>query len=221
MKNVILFIAVIAMACTANAQTNKQVAGSKSMEVQFSPLNGSPISLDGGIRFRSFSTETTAFRGTVFLGGSSSSDKSFGTNSAGDEIDLVDKMSSFSIQLRPGLEWHLVGTDKLSPYYGGEVLIGFNSEKSVNEFYGGESIEEETTKSGSTQFGANAVGGMDYYFAQNIFFGAEIGAGILYESRGATKTEYTTEQDDLEVPGGSSLSGGPNVNARIRLGIIF
>lgn len=228
MKYAILVLAAVVLSFSAQAQTNKQVAGSKSFEVQFAPLSGSPISLDGGIRFRTFSTESTAFRGTVFLGGNSSTDLSLEPDFEGDNVEVASKTSTFSVQLRPGMEWHLVGTDKLSPYYGAEAIIGFSSDKSVDEFYvvndtfDGGSIEEMEMTQGTTSFGVNAVGGMDYYFAQNIFFGAEIGAGILYNSTGeATSTSTVEGAEDVVTPGGSSLTGGPNFNGRIRLGIIF
>ncbi len=75
MKKISLILGIASIfAFTAEAQTNKQVAGSKSFEVMLAPLGGQPISLANGIKFRSFSSETSAFRLSVFVGFNSSKD---------------------------------------------------------------------------------------------------------------------------------------------------
>jgi outer membrane protein W len=219
MKKSILFIAVaMLIAFSAEAQTNKQVAGSKSMEVQFAPLGGNPISISG-IKFRSFTTETSAFRANVFLGYNSTSTP---TAASTDTLELNDRTSNFNLVLRPGLEWHLVGTDKLSPYYGAELLIGLSSNGTKNDVYDGDDVQEITTSQMDLSFGANAVAGVDYYFAQNIFLGAEFGFGFQLTSEGDKTTSSTFEgADDVVEVNGGSFNVGPTALGQIRLGIIF
>jgi hypothetical protein len=216
----LLFIAVFAVGYTY-AQQNKQVAGSKNLEVLFAPLGGSPISL-GGIKYRSFSSETSAMRVAVFVGLQSSTDVMLGGSDG--ETEMNSKSGSFDISVRPGLEKHFTGTDKLSPYIGGEVLIGFSSESQIDENYDffEDEIYEETTKNGSLTFGLNALAGVDYYFAQNIYLGAEFGFGFSFESMNDTKFESTqNDVDDVTSPNGSGINLGPNAVGQIRLGWLF
>jgi hypothetical protein len=216
----LLFIAVFAVGYTY-AQQNKQVAGSKNLEVLFAPLGGSPISL-GGIKYRSFSSETSAMRVAVFVGLQSSTDVMLGGSDG--ETEMNSKSGSFDISVRPGLEKHFTGTDKLSPYIGGEVLIGFSSNVDKVEDYDfiEDEIYEETTKNGSLTFGLNALAGVDYYFAQNIYLGAEFGFGFSFESMNDTKFESTqNDVDDVTSPNGSGINLGPNAVGQIRLGWLF
>ena len=214
----LLFIAVFAVGYTY-AQQNKQVAGSKNLEVLFAPLGGSPISL-GGIKFRSFSSETSAFRVSVFVGFDSSTDVSLGGGSDG-LGELNSTSSTFDFSVRPGLEKHFTGTDKLSPYIGGEVLVGFSSSTEKDEMYATEAFENKT-KNGSLTFGLNALAGVDYYFAQNIYLGAEFGFGFSFESMNDTKFESTqNDVDDVTSPNGSGINLGPTAVGQIRLGWLF
>jgi len=214
----LLFIAVFAVGYTY-AQQNKQVAGSKNLEVLFAPLGGSPISL-GGIKYRSFSSETSAFRVSVFVGFDSSTDVSLGGGSDG-LGELNSTSSTFDFSVRPGLEKHFTGTDKLSPYIGGEVLVGFSSSTEKDEMYATEAFENKT-KNGSLTFGLNALAGVDYYFAQNIYLGAEFGFGFTFESMNDTKFESTqNDVDDVTSPNGSGINLGPTAVGQIRLGWLF
>jgi hypothetical protein len=214
----LLFIAVFAVGYTY-AQQNKQVAGSKNLEVLFAPLGGSPISL-GGIKFRSFSSETSAFRVSVFVGFDSSTDVSLGGGSDG-LGELNSTSSTFDFSVRPGLEKHFTGTDKLSPYIGGEVLVGFSSSTEKDEMPATEAFENKT-KNGSLTFGLNALAGVDYYFAQNIYLGAEFGFGFSFESMMDQKETSTAEgAEDIITPKGSGINLGPTAVGQIRLGWLF
>jgi hypothetical protein len=214
----LLFIAVFAVGYTY-AQQNKQVAGSKNLEVLFAPLGGSPISL-GGIKYRSFSSETSAFRVSVFVGFDSSTDVSLGGGSDG-LGELNSTSSTFDFSVRPGLEKHFTGTDKLSPYIGGEVLVGFSSSTEKDEMYATEAFENKT-KNGSLTFGLNALAGVDYYFAQNIYLGAEFGFGFSFESMMDQKETSTAEgAEDIITPKGSGINLGPTAVGQIRLGWLF
>ena len=220
---ILLFIAVFTIGYT-QAQQNKQVAGSKNLEVLFAPLGGNPVSI-GGIKYRAFSSETSAFRVTVFLGYQSETSIVIEQDENSDDVELKDKTGTFDISIRPGIEKHFTGTDRLSPYVGGELLLGMNKEKSVMESYdlGEEEIYENIKKDGMLTFGVNAVAGVDYYFAQNIYLGAEFGFGLAFNLINDTKEETTINDgpDDIITPNGSSFSVGPNAVGQIRLGWLF
>ncbi|MFN2430938.1 MAG: hypothetical protein ABR574_13040, partial [Cryomorphaceae bacterium] len=213
MKKVLL-IAVAALFAASAAQSQdvyKQTGGEKNLEVLFAPLGGSPIGING-IKFRTFTSATTAIRGEVFLGFNSSADKRLETDSEGDEQELKDSESAFDISVNIGIENHFAGTDRLSPYVGVVGIVGFSNSTEKSEFLSGTDIEEGTTKNGSLSFGANAVAGCDFYFADNIYIGAELGFGALFTTEFDTKQESTVEgSETIETPNGNSFSIGPNV----------
>jgi opacity protein-like surface antigen len=226
MKKLFLVAAAAAfMASAAQAQdVYKQTGGESNLEFLFTPLGGSPIGING-IKYRKFTSATTALRATVFVGFNSSNDKFNGFDSTGDEVELSDKMSGFDITIAPGYEMHFAGTDRLSPYVGAEVLIGFSNSKEVSESIpeGSDDISTMTETNGSFTGGLNALAGMDYYFAHDIYIGAELGFGFAFTSDFETKTEVEFDGNTNEgtEPGGSSFNIGPNVVGSLRVGFLF
>ncbi len=225
MKKVALLI-TLAVACVSGAFAQKQTGGEKNFEVQFAPLGGNPISTTG-FRFRMFNSETSAIRIGLFIGGSSSTSI---INQAGEivedspETQMIDKEFSFS--LRPGYEMHFAGTDRLSPYWGAELLIGISRMTNTEEMVTGDNQDEvgsTITKDGSTTLGLNAVFGADFYFSDAIYIGAEFGFGFASTSMADTEISYEgLDTDDPDpIVNGKSSSWGPNYQGTIRLGWLF
>jgi len=216
-KSLLLAAAALLLGTAVNAQdVYKQTGGERNLEFLFAPLGGSPIGING-IKYRSFTSATSAWRVAAFAGFNSSTD-----NSLVGETELKDVSSEFTISVRPGIERHFAGTDRLSPYYGAEALVDFTSSNDKSEFLVGDDVEEGTTTNGSIGFGLNAIAGVDFYFADNIYLGAELGLGFGFTSEFDTKSESTVEgTDTVETPNGSSLNIGPNVVGAIRLGFLF
>ncbi|MCC6599311.1 MAG: hypothetical protein IT223_01395 [Crocinitomicaceae bacterium] len=224
MKKVILFFA-LALATVTGVYAQKQTGGEKNLEVQFAPLGGNPISISG-IRFRMFNSATSAIRIGLFIGGTS--DKSVVAADDDNDIpELIDTDKTFDVTLRPGYEKHFAGTERLSPYIGGEILFNMHSETSIDEEWntGDEQVATTTIKDGSTTFGLNVVAGTDYYFASNIYLGAEIGFGFAMTSNKDTVETHDGYPDGDEepdpVPNGGNSGWGPNYNGTIRLGWLF
>src|SRR5690606_26745770 len=100
----------------------RPVGGEKNLEVHFSPLGGTPVGIPG-LKFRSFSASGNALRIGLFVRYSSSSevtqDEDFDDDNVQTDLELSKKESEFTIAIQPGYEWHLTGTDRLSPYVGG------------------------------------------------------------------------------------------------------
>jgi len=267
MKKLLIFSLMLSFGLVTMAQ--KQQTDSKTFEVNFAPLGGNPISING-IKFRKFTDDYTALRLEVFAGLNSSKSVSMqegamvfneGTD---DEISnplTYSRTSAFDLSIRPGIEKHFDGTNRLSPYVGGAVNIGFSSSSATEEYWSAPNTDqgdpedfvewEQKTKDGSISFGLNALAGMDFYFADNIYLGAEFGFGLNFMSMSPTK--YTSsddiawatssfgfedtnwgggeiEQEDGEIESvtvrndeknGSQFNLGPNVNGAIRLGFIF
>lgn len=223
MKKVLLIavVAVFTASAAFSQDVYKQTGGEKNLEVLFAPLGGSPIGING-IKFRSFTSATSAFRGEVFLGFNSSTDKSIDFDSDGDERELKDSESGFDISVNLGIENHFAGTDRLSPYVGIVGVVGFSNSTDKAEELNGTDLDEVKTTNGSLSFGANAVAGVDFYFADNIYLGAELGFGALFTTEFDTKIESTQDGvDTQENPNGNSLSVGPNAVGAIRLGFLF
>lgn len=237
MKKLILSLAIVTgLSLCAEAQTPyKQDAGNKNLEVMFAPLGGSPISM-GGIKYRAFSSETMAFRLTTFIGFGSEKEFIGFMGEPDSEGELTEEYysttSNLDISLRPGIEFHMPGTDRLSPYYGGELLLGYSSTtmKTDTDYmdvttdpenpemvYGA----EDTEKSGSLNFGLNAFAGVDYYFAENIYVGTELGFGFGFNMGLDTEVDNAAAEDVVTTPGDSSFNLGPNVVGQIRLGFLF
>lgn len=217
MKKIFL---ITATACFIGSATQaqdvyKQTGGEKNIEALFAPFGGSPIGING-IKYRTFTDATTALRAEVFLGFGSTS-----TETSMEGVAGTSSTSSFDIELNPGIEFHLPGTDRLSPYYGGVLQIGFNRE--AQNFEADDVDAETSTTDGAFRLGLFGVGGFDYYFAHNIYLGAEIGFGLGFTSNFDTVTETTAnnETTTTEAPNGSSFDLGPAAVGRLRLGILF
>jgi len=225
MKKVILSIA-IAFAAAVSADAQKQTGGEKNLEVQFAPLGGNPVSISG-IRLRIFNSESSAIRIGLNVGGSSSKEITQEQSNDANLIELSTTNKTFNFSIRPGYEKHFAGTDRLSPYIGGELLIGIARSTDITETqYGDEELQIQTDKSGSTTFGINAVAGTDFYFADNIYLGAEIGFGFSRTADGDNETTFENAPDGVDdvtsiLNNTTNSSWGPNFQGTLRLGWLF
>ncbi|MGB6034909.1 MAG: BT1926 family outer membrane beta-barrel protein, partial [Cryomorphaceae bacterium] len=180
-KIFLLAAAALLIGSAANAQdVFKQQGGEQNIEVQFAPLGGSPIGIEG-IRYRKFTSATRAIRAEVFLGFQSSTDISLGGSEGETELKMGE--SAFDISISAGIENHWAGTDRLSPYWGYVGSIGFGSDRMTQEYItnADDDIEKLVeTSQGSLTIGVAGVIGVDYYFADNIYVGTEVAFGIQY-----------------------------------------
>ncbi len=192
MKKKIFFLA-LALTATTGLFAQKQTGGEKNIEVQFSPLSGNPLSTNG-IRFRMFNSESSAIRIGFGLGGDrvttvrAQATEAIGSTGQTVAVDaLYDYESSFNFSIRPGYEMHFDGTDRLSPYVGAELLFGIGRNSFEREFWGGNAADARvenysvfslTRTEGTTTVGLNAIAGVDYYIADNLYLGVELGFGL-------------------------------------------
>lgn len=226
MKKVALAFALILGAITIADAQYKPVGGEKNLEVSLAPLGGSPISIVG-IKGRSWKSESSAIRLTTFLGFSNETTVTQDEDSDIDALETKDKNSTFSIAVAPGIEKHMAGTDRLSPYVGAYVSIGFTSTtEKMEEQINADDIATTTNKSGAINLGLNGVAGFDYYIAEHLYLGTELGFGLAVDSPTMNKTEYEgydPNPDNAEGKAGntSSFQIGPNVIAQFRLGWLF
>ncbi len=207
MKKLLLFSAMLCFGIMTFAQ--KQQTDSKTVEVNFTPWGNAPISING-IKVRKFTDDYNAVRLEVNLGFNSNKDVSAQAGVMGDDNNsnelLYSKSGGFNFMVSPGVEKHFDGTNRLTPYVGGILNFGFNSSSATEEYWSPNKIEalndgdltnnftdfvkwEQKTKNGGIMLGLAAVAGMDFYFADNIYFGTEISFGFGFNSTSVTKYE--------------------------------
>jgi hypothetical protein len=241
MKNIFTSAALVIAACTlSQAQETefKPVKGANNLELNFIPLNSKPIQITN-IRYRKFIGDKTAFR--LGFGLSYSSDKAdsvFASNmTANSTVKSKYSNNKLGFNIRPGIEKHFEGTNRLSPYMGAELDIALQSSKEVtptginakDEFF--VVTEKNKNKGGFFRMGVNLVAGFDCYVTKHLYMGSELGFGLGYTKYSDYKktTAYPSSQTvPSPDPGspdpstqGSSINIGPNFNSSIRLGYIF
>lgn len=220
MKKVLLSAVAVLGLTFANAQEGtsfKPEAGNVVAEMAVTGLiNNISVNLQDQafgngamIKGRYFKEDGKAYRALVFLAAGSTTD-----NSSGDEV----KTSNTGLGLGFGIEKHFEGTDRLSPYVGGDAIIGFSSQKTTTTPSGGGSVVE-VKGPGTFRIGVRGVFGADYYFAQKLYLGVEAGLGLFYNSTG--DTEATSGGTTVTTEGGSSISITPSVVGGIRLGYVL
>jgi opacity protein-like surface antigen len=248
MKKTIL-IALGAGFCmtSAFAQPFKQSGKENNLQLLFAPLGNNPVSLNQGISYRKFLNPTMAVRLGFYVGSTKTTNITqqaedtirypktltefagfpFSTytlvTGLNPETQTISKSSSFSI--RPGIEKHFEGTERLSPYIGAEIVFTKSTSKFQRDTLtiGNYTITLNDTasatpqvsapwtvlslnqKSGSTTFGINLIAGMDYYFTKNLSLGAEFSFGYYGTKYADVESEYVNNNV-------TSVVTGPDVN---------
>lgn len=185
-------------ASTGNVTTELSVNGLMD-NVNFN-LQDQGFSNEMMFKARYFKSESVAYRGLLTIDVNSET-----TKMTPDDL----KESTTNIGLGFGLEKHFTGTDRLSPYVGGDLLVGFNSSKVE------QGSNEEKGPNGF-RVGVRGVFGADYYFAKNLYLGVEAGLGIFYHNTGKTEINGTTVND-----GSNRFEITPSVVGGVRLGFIM
>ena len=181
-----LFLAICLFITEANAQkaVQKDLTIEATLNLQ---VGGAPINFQiSEIRMRYFLKNNLAVRTKFAFGYTNSTDYVYNVITPTiPPFTLKSKSSNFNFAL--GLEKHFTGTDKLSPYFGGEVGFGLNSNSlnGINTENGQQYLEGGTFTAqtvGGNNFYAGLVFGADYYFISSIYIGAELGYGFAIEN---------------------------------------
>jgi outer membrane protein W len=235
LKNRLLtFVAAVSLFGSVTAQNNqsgdfKFSANDRNVEVQYAgPFTGSPFSMPV-IKLRYFNTDNTALRLRANISSNSSTTPTERDNSDGKTIELKDKSSSFQFMVAPGYEMHFSGTNRLSPYIGGEAVIDYKSsserEESFDVSTGNSVVYKKTSNQDPGYFGfsLNGVAGFDFYLTKSLYLGVEVNYGLTLKSNLSTKVK--TDDKDVDevdpVKNGGSFSFQPSAIGQYRLGFIF
>ena len=233
MKNLAILVGAFLISTTTFAQK-------ATTENPFS-LEGS-INLQNGlswqapsVRARYFVNENIAVRASLGLGDGKgtpmSESMSFYENADGTGAVGTLDISRSNWNAQVGAEYHLKGTDRMSPYFsaglnfGGGSSTGVATDSDGAVYFEGLSAEQSGTVS---MFGVGLGAGMDFYVYENVYVGVELGLnyGRYTASDVTVVSSFTmggTTTTTTQVEGGSStanLSTGAG-NAAVRLGWRF
>lgn len=217
MRKLLLSIVLMIIGCGAFAQ--KPSKGDYTIETQFIlDLNGKNGWTTPYIRGRYFINEAIAARLALSIV-STSSTKNMISNSSITPIPVPAaesgsyKESGFGFGISLGMEKHFAGTEKLSPFVGGDFIFTstgagmddpitgkINTDTMNVEITGAESRSNVWTNKNSkytttggtrTTVGLKLLVGADYYFTTNIYIGSELGWGFMYSSYSEQKETGT------------------------------
>lgn len=252
MKKTILSLALAMGVSTfsmAQEQTFKPVEGMTSLEITFNPSaifnasnNGDMFALPSigglnqGIKYRQWANETTAYRGTFLLGFVSSNEPFTALNSQGGLVDMKNTYSEWAVQIRPGMEKHLGGTKRLSPYIGSELIFGYGSNKAtMQRLDTADVVVEDVVKNDpnahnpnhsgwnyATGFtaGIGAIAGFDYYIAKDLYLGLELNYAFVFNaSNKIVRDDHGSEA--VETKQGTNWYFNPSTGANFKLGWNF
>ena len=138
------------------------------------------------LRLRYFATDNIAARVQFGFGGDGSSvvnvpssesytyyENADGTGATG-TVDIA--RSQWNLGL--GAEYHLTGTDKMSPYFSAGINIGAGSSEETWANSDGDAysaaITDASITGGFSSFGWGLGAGFDYYVADNLYMGLEL-----------------------------------------------
>jgi opacity protein-like surface antigen len=171
MKKLLILVSAVALSGTMFAQK----AGSDN---PFSLEGAMNVSKEGvswaapNLRMRYFIQDNLALRLTLGRDAVSNTSTETSTvyDSTGNATTTTSEVTTKNSIMNLGLaaEYHLAGTDRMSPYF----TAGFNV--------------GNDTRTEISSFGLNLGAGIDYYVAENIYLGLEL--GFNYNSADGTKT---------------------------------
>lgn len=227
MKKIMIFVGALTLSGTMFAQKPASSDSKYSLEgiINYDATNGFSWTAPT-VRARYFVNDNIAAR--VQLGLGSTSDRTLyyeGGTGTGTGYN-TDKSSGWDAQL--GAEYHLKGTDKMSPYFMGAFNIGGGSDSYKGENNDGTDFLADVSYKGKTSnsslgFGIGA--GMDYYVFENVYLGLELGWGWSKVTDKGGSDSWTsggtTIETEIDPTGSSSGMGTGAMNTSFRIGWRF
>lgn len=176
------------------------------------------------IKIRRFNTDQSAHRLRLLATQNKET-----TIIVGNQGNMERNINEGAVFLAPGFEKHLDGTQRFSPYWGTELLVGkafyeYNLSNSTNGQTFSDGGNFNTTTKKAYSLGLNFIVGADFYIGKQIFLGAEVGYGFIYQSFGESLVEIKNNGnvvDSKTVPMGKNQGLKLIANPGIRVGFAF
>ena len=226
MKKLVLLAGAVVVSSSLFAQKpSSDVKYSLEGNINYDATNGFSWTAPN-LRARYFVNDNIAARVQIGLGSTNDKTNYYEGGTGTGTGYNTDKTSSMMVQLAG--EYHLSGTDKMSPYFMAGVSFGSSSTSSVGENNDGSNYLADVSYKSKTSMGTLGLGigaGMDYYIAENLYLGFELGIGMMKNSDkgGSISSTFggTTTTTDINAAGSSSGMGTGAMNSAFRIGWRF
>jgi hypothetical protein len=200
----------------------KPEKGSLSLEVGFSPLDveGKNVQLQNEqLRLIYSVSDKVGIRLGIGFDTHTESDDN---GQPSDEWTKTTTKTS-QVSFAPGIVYNFAGTERLTPYLGVEAVIATRSATTIAE---AKDFKQEIRNEGDlfNTFGLGVFSGFNYYFANRLYIGAEVGLALENKSLKNTIIETTTggRTETVEPKNtGTRTTIGTVVTPSLRLGWAF
>lgn len=228
MKKLLILIGAVAISGSVMAQKPSSDESNYSLEGMINYDNTNGIQWNAPeLRVRYFVNDNIAARVQLGLAMGSTSDNFYENADGTGAVGTMDN-SGGGWSLGLGAEYHLAGTDKMSPYFmAGLSFGGSSTDMSATNTDGTMYVADMSMSSDASMssLGIALGAGMDYYVAENLYVGLELAFGWMSESdKGGSSTLSvggTTTTTTTPEAGGSSGMGIGAANAAFRIGWRF
>ena len=157
------------------SQDYKPSKGTVTTEVGLTGgLNNANFNLST-LKFRYFLKENVGLR--MGLGIQNETDEAINNANPSNTITTTDKNSRFQINL--GVEKHFEGSDRLSTFVGGDLVISLANQSNEVVQQNGNFNKSRGGGNAGSAFGVQLLTGADYYIAKKVYLGVEAGLSIL------------------------------------------
>jgi hypothetical protein len=210
MKKTLVFVAFAALAFTG-AKAQGPIGGDHILELSFTPLGNSPISMSG-ISYQMYLSEDMAICLGLNIASTTNNTVIDQPNTLPEAVSKDDQLNpellqidkTFAFEIEPGIIKVMTATDNLIPFFGLKMDIGMGSSSGETEMWGPNDIDnvadyEKYVKWSQTytdkwsRFGIAAVAGFNYYFVDNLYLGAKFSLG--WSKMNYKDTVFSTSDD--------------------------
>jgi outer membrane protein W len=225
MKKLGLLVSGIVLSTALMAQ--KPESGAPSTLEGLIGWNASTLSFNApSLRYRYFLQDNIAVRVTLGINNTSTTDNFFENedNNTGGTGTYETRNNGLTFGF--GGEYHFAGTNRLSPYVGADILFGSGKVSTDGQNADGVGFVDdysEMSEYKTSMFGVNLVAGTDFYFAQNFYFGLELGLGWMSNKQKEGQTTVTFGGNTFMSKSNEATTSdfGNNVISTFRLGWRF
>ncbi len=234
MKKLLVLVGAVALVGSTFAQKPSADESKYSLEGGLNYNAGTGIQWSApSIRFRYFVNDNIAARLQLGLGDGlyqatpRTEEYNYSENADGTGAVGTEKISRMMWMVQIGGEYHLEGTDRLSPYFMLGINLGGGSRTDEWTNYDGNGYTQDFSakvENGYSMFGVAVGAGMDFYVFENVYFGLELGLGFMsrtYKDGVASVTVGNTTTTSTNLGWKETYMGTSAMNAAFRLGWRF